>query len=505
MLPAVLAPAAPVAAVWDAPALQALAIRLNPLLTTPTTTKLSESDTIGDFSRWYKSAIAEVRAVGLDVLTHFTSGTLLAAPAHRVAVIVTPAAAPADLNSLVPTLPTMGEFIQRTLYSYIKTITVADGKVQKAIAHCIYGGALSPIAPGFALGVPGAFTVLYNLYFTPEVPKDKQAQMAGLIGNTRWPSLPATVETWAAYENWVMCLVRELDLDTPAARPFWWGTIYEPPAHSPFFSLATTSRISCAAIPIDHANTAHRDAFLVAMRAEAAITGRAAAKVADSGPLTRVAAMRVESNLGVDLGAGDIEADASAVSRGRPATPGGRPPFSAAPSARPPFRRPCPLCLATNHPSGYRCNVETVCTVCDSPAHCEGACWIKNGLQSGTFRAMSLPPIVTMQYSAWHEQYKAGKYVKTRGGPGRIQPHAATAAALESDDGAFWGQQEERAALLYGDAPSEAEAADTAAMCAACGLVDDDTPAEAPRVEEALPSPQATEASASLAAIQSYC
>ena len=117
---------------------------------------------------------------------------------------------------------------------------------------------------------------------------------------------------------------------------------------------------------------------------------------------------------------------------------------------------------------------------------------------------MSLPPVVTMQYSAWHEQYKAGKYVKTRGGPGRIQPRAATAAALESDDGSFWGQQEERAALLYGDAPSAAEAANTAAMCAACGLVDDDTPAEAPRVEEALPAPQATEASASRAAIQPY-
>ena len=112
----------------------------------------------------------------------------------------------------------MGEYIQRTLYSYLKTITVADGKVQKAIEHCIYGGALSPAGPGFALGIPGAFTVLYNLYFTPDVPKDKQAQMAKLISNTCWPSLPPTVERWSAYENWVMCLVRELDLDTPAAR-----------------------------------------------------------------------------------------------------------------------------------------------------------------------------------------------------------------------------------------------------------------------------------------------
>ena len=167
MLPAVVAPAAPVPAVWDASALQALAIRMNTLLTTPTTTKLSESDTIGDFPRWSKSAIAEVRAVGLDVLTHLTCGTPIADPAFRAAVVFTPAAAPANLNSLVPILPTMGEYIQRTLYSYLKTITVADGKVQKAIAHCIYGGALSPPGPGFALGVPGAFTVLYNLYFTP--------------------------------------------------------------------------------------------------------------------------------------------------------------------------------------------------------------------------------------------------------------------------------------------------------------------------------------------------
>ena len=115
---------------------------------------------------------------------------------------------------------------------------------------------------------------------------------------------------------------------------------------------------------------------------------------------------------------------------------------------------------------------------------------------------MSLPPVVTMQYSAWHEEYKAGTYVKTRGGPGRIQPHAATAATLEADDGACWGQQEERAALLYGDAPSEAEAADAAAMCAACGVVDDET--EGPRVEKAAPAPQATEASASREAIQPY-
>ena len=39
-------------------------------------------------------------------------------------------------------------------------------------------------------------------------------------------------------------------------------------------------------------------------------------------------------------------------------------------------------------------------------------------------------------------------------------------------------------------------------MCAACGLVDDDT--EGPRVEKAAPAPQATEASASRAAIQPY-
>ena len=190
--------------------------------------------------------------------------------------------------------------------------------------------------------------------------------MANLISNTCLPSLPPTVERWSAYENWVMCLVRELDLDTPAARPFWWGTIYEPPAHSPFFALATTARISCSAILIDHTNTAHRDAFLVAMRSEAAITGRATAKIADSGPLTRVAAMRVESNLGVDLGTSDLEAGASAVSRGRPTTPGGSPHF----------KRPCPLCLATTHPSGHRCTVKTTCTVCDSSAHCDGACWL---------------------------------------------------------------------------------------------------------------------------------
>ena len=116
---------------------------------------------------------------------------------------------------------------------------------------------------------------------------------------------------------------------------------------------------------------------------------------------------------------------------------------------------------------------------------------------------MSLPPVVTMQYSTWHDEYKAGTYVKTKGGPGRIPPHAATAAAIAADDDACWGEQEERAALLYGDAPSEAEAANAAAMCAACGLVDDDT--RAPRADEALPAPQATEASASRAEIQPYC
>ena len=68
MPPAAIAPAAAGPAGWDASALQALAIRMNVLLTTPTTTKLSESDTIGDFSRWSKSVIAEVRAVGLDIL-----------------------------------------------------------------------------------------------------------------------------------------------------------------------------------------------------------------------------------------------------------------------------------------------------------------------------------------------------------------------------------------------------------------------------------------------------
>ena len=137
MLPAAVAPAAPGPAGWDASALQALAIRMNPLLTTPTTTKLSESDTIGDFSRWSKSAIAEVRAVGLDVLTHLTCGTPLADPAFRAAVVVDPAAAPADLNSLVPILPTMGEYIQRTLYSYLKTITVTCGSAGEIVTSSI--------------------------------------------------------------------------------------------------------------------------------------------------------------------------------------------------------------------------------------------------------------------------------------------------------------------------------------------------------------------------------
>ena len=482
----------PVPAVWDASTLQALAIRMNPLLTTPITTKLSETDTIGDFQRWSKSVVAEVRTIGLDVLTHLTCGTPFSTVA---AVIVDPAAAPADLNSIVPTLPTMGEYIQRVLLAYIKIVTVADGKVQKAIEHCIYGGALSPIAPGFALGVPGAFTVLYNLYFTPGVPKDKQAEMGKLISNSRWPSLPPTAERWSAYENWVMGQVRELELDTPAARVFWWATIYEPPASSPWFALATTARIACSAIQIDHANTNHRDAFLIAMRSEAAIAGRAALKISESGPLSRVAAMRVESNLGVDLGNFDLDADVSAVSRGRPAAPGSRPSSVT--------RRPCPLCLSTTHPAGYRCSVKTICTVCDSSVHCDGACWIKHGLQSGTFRAMSLPPHVTMQYAAWHEQYKAGTYVKVPGGPGRIKPPTATAASLEAE-GDTWQQQEERVASLYGDAPSEAEAANTAAMCAACALTDDDTNMDAQRLENLRPEPQATEVSASRAEIQPY-